>query len=101
MKEDIPGRVTEIASAIASPLGLDVLRVDFVKESNHRVLRVFLKSPDAVKLADCEKVARTLSKKLDEIDIIKESYYLEVSSPGTKAEPGVDDSKALRGTENE
>lgn len=31
---------------------------------------------------DCEKVSRYLSAKLDELDPIKQNYYLEVSSPG-------------------
>jgi ribosome maturation factor RimP len=33
---------------------------------------------------DCEKISRFLSKRLDELDPVKEKYFLEVTSPGAE-----------------
>lgn len=96
MKSDVSGRVAGIAQSIVEPLGLGILKVDFVMDSGQRTLRVILASPNGVTIEDCARVSKALSKRLDEDDFIDESYFLEVSSPGADL-PGVDDSPSVKG----
>jgi ribosome maturation factor RimP len=45
-------------------------------------LRIFIDKPGGITIDDCQKASEIISAKLDEIDPIDSSYYLEVSSPG-------------------
>lgn len=45
-------------------------------------MRVFVDRDEGVFVDDCETISRALSTLLDEKDLIKENYFLEVSSPG-------------------
>ena len=45
-------------------------------------LRIFIDKENGIDLNDCEKVNNEITDILDEADIIKEQYFLEVSSPG-------------------
>lgn len=75
--------VTELVTPIIDSLGLILWDVRFEKEGSAWFLRVFIdKEEEPVSTEDCEAVSRPLSDKLDELDPITQSYYLEVSSPG-------------------
>ena len=45
-------------------------------------MRIFIDKENGIDLNDCEKVNNEITDVLDEADIIKEQYFLEVSSPG-------------------
>ena len=45
-------------------------------------LRVFLDKESGIEIDDCQWVSEQLEAKLDESNLIKDHYYLEVSSPG-------------------
>lgn len=67
--------------------GYEIYNVEFIKEGKDWFLRVFIDRAQStegqgISTDDCEKVSRYLSAKLDELDPIKQNYYLEVSSPG-------------------
>ena len=49
-------------------------------------LRVFIDKDGGVELDDCQDVSTRLEEILDEKDLIKGSYILEVSSPGLDRE---------------
>jgi len=74
--------VYQLAEPIANKNGCEVVDVEFVKEGSDWFLRVYIDKDGGVSLDDCEAVSRELSDKLDEVDPIEQSYYLEVSSPG-------------------
>lgn len=74
--------VTNIAKPIVEKFNLELVDVDFVKENNEWFLRVFIDKEGGITIDDCTNVSRILSDKLDEVDPISVSYYLEVSSPG-------------------
>lgn len=65
---------------------LELFNIEFVKEGRDRYLRVYIDKPEEsgeyVSIDDCELVSRYLSDRLDEMDLIEENYFLEVSSPG-------------------
>ena len=55
----------------------------YEQEKNDMYLRVFIeKNEGSLDMDTCTAVSEAVSEKLDEIDIIKDEYYLEVSSPG-------------------
>ena len=67
--------------------GYELYNVEFVKEGKDWFLRVFIDRTQStegqgISTDDCEKVSKYLSARLDELDPIKQNYYLEVSSPG-------------------
>lgn len=81
------GKVIDIVNQLVEPFvktqGLELVDVEYVKEGENWILRVFIERPEGeVDLGDCEKVSKFLSERLDTDDPIKESYILEVSSPG-------------------
>ncbi|MDD7305814.1 MAG: ribosome maturation factor RimP [Peptoniphilaceae bacterium] len=62
-------------------LGYELVDVEFVSENGERFLRFYIYKEDGIDVTDCEKVSEFLDKKLDQLDLINKSYYLEVSSP--------------------
>lgn len=78
--------VWALAQPIAQRLDLDLWDVRFIKEGATWYLRIFIDKDDGVSIDDCEAMSRALDKPLDELDIINQSYCLEVSSPGIERE---------------
>ncbi|MCQ2735877.1 MAG: hypothetical protein MJ234_01485 [bacterium] len=76
-------KVKVIVAKTAEFCGVDVVSVDYVRDYGQNVLRIIIDKDGGVTTDDCAFLSRSLSKKLDETDVIKEQYYLEVSSPGT------------------
>lgn len=79
--------VVNIVEKVVLPMveeeGLNLWDVAFEKEGGSWFLRVYLDGKiDPVTIDNCENISRALSKKLDELDPIEQSYYLEVSSAG-------------------
>jgi ribosome maturation factor RimP len=60
---------------------LELVDVEYTKDRDW-YLRVFLDKPGGLEVEDCQWVSDQLGKRLDELDPIKESYIMEVSSPG-------------------
>ncbi len=72
----------EIALPITEELGLELVDVEFVKEGGNWYLRYFIDKEEGVDFNDCQNLSKALDSLLDEKDFIKNSYSLEVSSPG-------------------
>ena len=81
-------KVLDLAAPVAERLGLDV--VDAVFQTNHSppVLRIDVRNSqkDDTSLEDCEQMSQALESILDEMDLIPDTYVLEVSSPGISSE---------------
>lgn len=71
-----------IVAEIAQEKGYDIYDVVYEKEGPHWFLRVYVESENGVNLDDCEAISRLFSEILDKDDIIKDNYFLEISSPG-------------------
>lgn len=80
-KEKIETVVEKLTDDIIKDSGLELVDVEYVKERDW-YLRVFLDKQGGMELEDCQWVSEKLEAKLDELDLIRDSYYLEVSSPG-------------------
>jgi ribosome maturation factor RimP len=81
MSKSIAKQALEIAAGHAKKMNIEVLDAEYVKEGNERYLRVYLYKPEGISVDDCEFVHKAIDKEIDDLDI-RESYYLEVSSPG-------------------
>jgi ribosome maturation factor RimP len=72
--------------------GVELVELDFNREAEGWVLRVYIDRPwregeppesgVGISFEDCERVSRDLSAALDVADAITHAYRLEVSSPG-------------------
>ena len=63
-------------------LGYYLYDVEYVKEGAEYYLRIYIDKSTGIDLNDCEKVSNEINDILDQADLIKEQYFLEVSSPG-------------------
>jgi len=79
-------RIEEIVEELVLPIveknSFELVDVEFVKEGQSWYLRVYIDKDGGIGIDDCQIVSEELSDKLDEVDPIKQSYFLEVSSPG-------------------
>lgn len=75
--------IINLATPVATTLGLDVVGAVFYTNQFPPVLRVDIRNLEAdTSLNDCERMSRALETVLDTSDLIPEAYVLEVSSPG-------------------
>jgi ribosome maturation factor RimP len=77
--EDI---VAQLAKKIVDKHSFELVDVEYVKEGGTWYLRVYIDKPHGITIDDCQVVSQELDKVLDQEDPIKQSYTLEVSSPG-------------------
>ncbi|WP_058485192.1 ribosome maturation factor RimP [Defluviitalea phaphyphila] len=79
-------KIEQLVEAYLAPIieeyKFELVDVEYVKEGSNWYLRIFIDKEGGITIDDCELVSRSLEKKLDEEDPIKDSYILEVSSPG-------------------
>lgn len=74
-----------IAEPYVRDAGFDLIEVQYGREPNGLVLRLFIDRADGasgISVDDCERVSRDVSAALDVADKISKAYQLEVSSPG-------------------
>ncbi|MCF6464697.1 ribosome maturation factor RimP [Clostridium sp. Cult2] len=74
--------IREHCEPIVEELGYDLVDLEYVKENGNSFLRFYIGKSEGISIDDCQKVSEIVGDKLDELDPIQESYYLEVSSPG-------------------
>ena len=85
MNETVAERVWAIAEPLVTHEGLEIVDVEFRRESRGMVLRLYLDRSGGVggvSLDDLTRVSRQLGDVLDVHDAVPGSYNLEVSSPG-------------------
>jgi ribosome maturation factor RimP len=90
VEERVTTRVAELAEPVLAEQGLELVEVQYRRESGGWMLRLFIDRPPApgqppgsgVTLDDCVLVNRELGYILDVEDVAPGEYTLEVSSPG-------------------
>lgn len=80
-KEHIENSVEKIVQDIVTGSVVELVDVEYVKEREW-YLRVFLDKEGGIEIEDCQWVSEKVEAKLEELNLIKDRYYLEVSSPG-------------------
>lgn len=78
----IEDKVNDLLMSTINSLGYDLYDVEYVKEGKDYFLRIYIDKESGIDLNDCEKVNNAINDLLDEADLIKDQYFLEVSSPG-------------------
>ncbi|NEQ50467.1 MAG: ribosome maturation factor RimP [Leptolyngbya sp. SIO3F4] len=84
MAHPVIPQVLEIATPIATDLGLEVVGAIFQTNHNPPVLRIDVRNinePDT-SLDDCERMSIAIGEELETSGTLPDSYVLEVSSPG-------------------
>lgn len=74
--------IVSVVKPVVETMGYVYWGIVFNAHGRRALLRVFIDRQGGVSLDDCSKVSRQLSSVLDVEDPIKQSYTLEVSSPG-------------------
>jgi ribosome maturation factor RimP len=87
-KQEMVSRITAIAEAAATPVGVEVVEVELKGSGRSHLLRIYIDKPEGVTHADCELISREMSAALDAEDPIPGHYDLEVSSPGVERKLG-------------
>ena len=80
----IEEQIEELLESKIKNLGYILYDVEYVKEGKDYYLRIYIDSEKGITLDDCELVSNNITDMLDEKDIIKDQYFLEVSSPGVE-----------------
>lgn len=75
-------RLTALLEPVVEEAGYELVDLEYRKESNRWVLRLFIDQPGGVDLDDCGLISQKVSEFLDGADPIGHQYNLEVSSPG-------------------
>lgn len=82
MDSEIISKVYDLAGPIINERGLELVDIEFLRETRGWVLRIILDKEGGVNLNDCTEVGKELGYILEIKDIIAANYHLEVSSPG-------------------
>ncbi len=67
--------------------GYELYELKYIQQKSKKTLRIFIDHPErSISIKDCEEVSRKAAPLLDEQELLKGAYYLEVSSPGVERE---------------
>ena len=81
---NIESKVENLLKTVIENIGYDLYDVIYEKEGKDYYLRIIIDKSDGIDINDCENVNNAINDLLDEADLIKEQYFLEVSSPGVE-----------------
>lgn len=81
-EDELIGEIWNILEPVIAAQGMEILEIEYRRESAGWVLRVFLDSERGISVEDCAQISRLAGDLLDVADVIQTSYHLEVSSPG-------------------
>lgn len=74
----------ELLTPILEKMKVELVDIEYVKEGQDWFLRVYIDKPAGITIDECGIVSGQLSERLDEVDVIRGNYFLEVSSPGVE-----------------
>jgi ribosome maturation factor RimP len=81
-EQKIIKRVWSLAEPVCESEGLELIQVEYQRESAGRILRLYVDKPGGINLDDCVGISRQVSDILDvDLDDVG-PYSLEVTSPG-------------------
>ncbi len=80
--KEIVDRVDTIVNPILSDEGMELVEIEYRRESIGWVLRLYIDKAGGITLDDCTRISHEVGRSLDVEDFIAIPYTLEVSSPG-------------------
>ena len=84
MSEEILNRLRALITPILLNDGMELVEIEYRRESRGWVLRLYIDKEGGVSLDDCTRVSQGVGRILDVEDFISNAYTLEVSSPGLR-----------------
>lgn len=75
-------RIEELILPVVEELDLELVDIEYQREDQGWVLRIYLDKDGGITLDDCAAASREFSPLLDVEDVVDTAYNLEVSSPG-------------------
>ncbi|MGZ3612444.1 MAG: ribosome maturation factor RimP [Thermodesulfobacteriota bacterium] len=82
LEKEIVDRVHVIVDSVLFDEGMELVDLEYRRESTGWVLRLYLDKEGGLTLDDCTRVSQEVGRILDVEDFIQTPYTLEVSSPG-------------------
>jgi ribosome maturation factor RimP len=81
-EKEIVSAVWGLVEPVIENEGLELVEIEYRRESHGWVLRLFIDHRDGITVEHCAQMSRVISDVLDVADPIANPYHLEVSSPG-------------------
>jgi ribosome maturation factor RimP len=82
-ESEVINSVWQLAEPLCMSEGMELVHVEYQRETGGRILRIYIDRPQNVTLDDCALISRQISDMLDVyFDSGMPPYHLEVSSPG-------------------
>jgi ribosome maturation factor RimP len=81
-EDELVSEIWNLLEPVIAAQGMEILEIEYRRESAGWVLRIFLDSETGISVEDCAQVSRLAGDLLDVADLIRPSYNLEISSPG-------------------
>lgn len=81
-RQEVEARVRGLAAPLVAAEGMELLDLEFLREREGWILRLFIEKEGGVGLEDCTQVSHAVGTVLDVEDAVPHEYHLEVSSPG-------------------
>lgn len=75
-------QIEKLTLPIIEDLGLELVDLEYQRESHGWVLRFYLDKEGGITLDECAGASREIAALLDVEDLVDTAYQLEVSSPG-------------------
>jgi ribosome maturation factor RimP len=82
VSEEIADRVRAMVDPMLSDEEIELVDIEYRRESRGWVLRLYLDKEGGVTLDDCTRISQEIGRSLDVEDLIQTPYTLEISSPG-------------------
>ena len=79
---DITKKIREIIESKLAEKNIILYNVEYIKEDGNYVLRITIDKDGTIDIDDCVDATNIINPILDEYDLIKESYILDVTSKG-------------------
>ena len=83
---ELLNKVKELIEPSMNEKGYILYDLEYVKEGPNYFLRIFISKDGIIDVDDCVVVSKTINPILDDKDLIKDSYILDVCSKESEAE---------------
>ncbi|NQY26874.1 MAG: ribosome maturation factor RimP [Piscirickettsiaceae bacterium] len=78
----VSDQIEQLIEVPIESLGYELVGVEYIKNGQHTVLRIYIDAEQGIGIEDCERVSHQVSGILEVEEPIGSAYSLEISSPG-------------------
>jgi len=77
---EIIKNIEKLVTPKAEEMGLELVDVEYLQDGSYWYVRIYVDKEGGIGLDDCKLLSKSIENEVDEM--IKEEFFLEVSSPG-------------------